>query len=614
MIKAVRQKKRRKQRLLFVGLFVVLLAAAGGTLHRLSLSLQDISRIIQLAAGKFSDSQQNAPVEKVILRGTIYDRDFNELSVSYQLFTLFVHPVELFDRHEVAEDLARILGMDKQVLAERLNNVQPVIEIADDLDNVQAAAIADLNVDGVYCKPREERYYPAHTAAATLLGFADQGVGLAGLEALYDPILHTGEFRKKDAPDVDFAGAETLGRAAADIVLTIDLGLQKKIEQQLQAYRKKTGAAYGMGLALDPGSGEVLAMVSQPGFDPNYFWHADETMLWGQVFSPDFIRELMRPLLITSSAIYDAGLNGDVLPATIRAPGYGMTEEKLAEYWALFGFSKPVTGRFPAGKEKDPAAADNGAKAGALSGGQLAVGLASLVNGGTRVTPYFLQSVYDYAGQQTYGRDAAADKKERIIPPAEGVHLRRELLSQPFFSSNEGFLFSNRATKVSTGKGMSTYSMQEMIVAAVPRERPEVVLLMAVDYGSLFPLPAERSGKKKDKEDLAAVGRRLMPELAALSLSETAVHHPVVKNNDNYQRFLISRRLDLPTEKRRYVQVAHLMPEVTGLSLRKGLQRISSFNLKVNIKGSGRIVAQNPAPGEPLADTSDCTLTLESRI
>ncbi len=56
------------------------------------------------------------------------------------------------------------------------------------------------------------------------------------------------------------------------------------------------------------------------------------------------------------------------------------------------------------------------------------------------------------------------------------------------------------------------------------------------------------------------------------------------------------------------------MPEVTGLSLRKGLQRISSFNLKVKIKGSGRIVAQNPASGEPLADAGDCTLTLESRI
>ena len=56
MIKAVRQKKRRKRRLYIVGSLVILLAATGGTLHRLSLSLQDISRIIQLAAGKISKS------------------------------------------------------------------------------------------------------------------------------------------------------------------------------------------------------------------------------------------------------------------------------------------------------------------------------------------------------------------------------------------------------------------------------------------------------------------------------------------------------------------------------------------------------------------------------
>ncbi len=613
MIKAVRQKKRRKQRLLFVGLLIVLLAAAGGTLHRLSLSLQDISRIIQLAAGKFSNAPQHVPSQEVVLRGTIYDRDFHELSVSYQLFTLFVHPVELFDRHKVAEDLARILGTDKQILADRLKNVQPVVEVADDLDNLQAAEIADLNIDGVYCKPREERYYPAHTAAANLLGFADKGVGLAGLEALYDPILHTGKFSKADVPDVDFAGVDTLGRTAADIVLTLDVGLQKKIEQQLQEYRKKTGAGRGIALALNPGSGEVLAMVSQPGFDPNYFWHADEQMLQGHMFSPDFIRELIRPLLITSAAIYDAGLSGNVLPATLRAPGYGMTEEKLAEYWTLFGFSRSVNGRFSADLEKKSAIADNIENTENLSSGQLAVGLASLMNGGTRVVPYFLNSLYDHAGQQMYGRDAAAAKRERIIPPAEGVHLRRELLSQPFFSSKEGFLFSNRAMKVTIGKGLSTYIMQEIVVAAVPKGRPKILLLMAVDYGSLFPRPAG-NGKKKNEESLAAVGRRLMPELAAFTTSEVAVEYPEQKSDDNYRRFLISRRLDLPVEKHQYVQVEQLMPEVTGLSLRKGLQRISSFNLKVKIKGSGRIIAQNPGPGEPLADTGDCTLTLESRI
>jgi hypothetical protein len=50
------------------------------------------------------------------------------------------------------------------------------------------------------------------------------------------------------------------------------------------------------------------------------------------------------------------------------------------------------------------------------------------------------------------------------------------------------------------------------------------------------------------------------------------------------------------------------------LSLRKGLQRISPYHLKVNVSGTGHIVAQNPAPGEPLSSSGVCELTLQARL
>jgi cell division protein FtsI (penicillin-binding protein 3) len=621
MIKAVRQKKRRRQRLFFVGLLVILLAAAGGTLHRLSLSLHDISRIIQLAAGKISDTDKVVPPKEVVLRGTIYDRHFNELSVSYQLFTLYVHPVELTDRHQAAADIAAIIGRDSQSLSDRLKNVQPVIELADDLDKQQAADIAALHIDGVYCKPREERYYPAHTAAAHFLGFADNSIGLTGVEALYDPVLHPGVFRKSDAPEIDFGGAESLGRTTTDVVLTLDIALQKKIEHLLEEYRRETGAARGMALVMNPTNGNVLAVVSQPGFDPNYFWNADDQRLEGQAFRPKYGKDLVRSLLVTSAAIYDAGLNGDVLPPTVRAPEYGMNREKLDQYWKLFGFDQPVQCRLPADKVTASVDKSGPGKQDRLSGVQLAVGLASLMNGGSRVTPEFFSSIYDHAERKMHFLDRSVNEKSRIIPPADGVHLRRELAAQPFFNSREGFIFTGKVEKAERDNGLTAYSIQELLVAAVPRDRPEVLLLMAVDYGGLYPLVPGKSQKKKRKKktktktkNLAAIGRTLLPVLAVSGSSESSQKHPVAKSEDNYQRFLISRRLDLPETKQGYVQVEKLMPELTGLSLRKGLQRISAFNLDVSIKGSGRIVAQNPAPGEPLSKRASCRLTLESRI
>ena len=614
MIKAVRQKKRRKRRLYFVGLLVILLAAAGGTLHRLSLSLHDIGRIIQLAAGKISDSQAVVRPTEVMLRGTVYDRNFKELSVSYQLFTLYVHPAELSDRLRTAEKLALVLGMDKDILADRLKNVQRVIEVADDLDEQQVADVEELGLDGVYCKPVEERYYPAHTAAGHLLGFTSNSTGLTGVEGLYDPVLQPGEFRNSDVPEVDFADSEALGRTTTDVILTVDITLQKLVEQQLHDYRKEKGAARGVALVMEPGNGKVLAMASQPGFDPNYFWQADDQRMQNLVFTPNFNRELIRPLLVAAAAIYDTGLEGEILPVTVRAPDYGLTEDKLEEYWKLFGFQQPVQSLLPS--DRKPSAQDTAemGNCGKLSGAQLEVGLASLINGGSRITPYFLNALYDHAQSRFYHRDDDAVLRQRIIPPAAGIHLRRELLQHSPYSSKEGFLFVNRNTKISENRGMTDYRIQEVLLAAAPRKIPKVLLLMAVDYGTLYPLPPGAVRGKKKKTDLSAIGRTLLPVLERYGSHEQVAEHPAAKSEDNYHRFLISRRLELPEQKKRYAHVSKIMPEVTGLSLRKGLQHLSPYHLKVSVRGSGRIVGQNPAPGEPLAETGVCELTLESRI
>ena len=616
MIKAVRQKKRRKRRLYFVGLLVILLAAAGGTLHRLSLSLQDISRIIQLAAGKISNSQEDVRPVESILRGTVYASNFKELSVSYQLFTLYVHPAELADRHSSAEKLALILGMDKKILADRLNNVKPVIEIADDLDKQQVADIASLGLGGVYCKPVEERFYPYHTAAAHLLGFTGNRTGLAGVEALYDSVLQPGVFRSSDVSEVNFNDSEEFGRTTTDVILTIDMDLQKQVEQQLRSYREIKGAARGVALVMEPGSGRVLALASQPGFDPNYFWQVEPEELQDLVFMQDFDLDLVRPLLLTAAAIYEAGLDGEILPVTVRAPDYGLTEEKLDEYRDLLGFQRLVQCILPSGREQAQSDGVKMARSNRLSGAQMEVGVASLLNGGSRIKPYFLHSLYDHNLDRFYFRDNDSIQRQRVVPPAAGINLRRELLLHSPYSSKEGFMFVNSNTNILENNGFSDYSIQEVLLVAVPRKNPNVLLLMAVDYGNLYPLPLPPGvvKTKKNKENLAAVGRRLLPVLAGYAVHEQVAEHPAGKSEENYRRFLISRRLELPEQKKRYAHVNKIMPEVTGLSLRKGLQQISPYHLKVSIKGSGRIVAQVPAPGEPLAEAGVCELTLQSQI
>jgi cell division protein FtsI (penicillin-binding protein 3) len=614
MIQAVRKRKRRKRRLYIVGILVILLAATGGTLHRLSLSLQDISRIIQLAAGKISNGNENVIPVEANLRGTIYDRNFNELSVSYQLFTLYAHPSELADRHSSAEKLALILGTDKDILADRLNNVKPVIEIADDLDMHQAAEVAALDMDGVYCKPVEERFYPIHRIAAHLLGFTGNSTGLAGVEALYDQVLQPGVFRRNDAPEVDIDGVESAGLTTTDVILTIDLGLQKEVEQQLRSHLQSKGAARGIALVMEPGTGRVLTMASQPGFDPNYFWQSESQHLQDQVFQPVFEQDLLKPLLLTAAAIYEAGLDGEILPVTVRAPDYGLTEEKLAEYRLLFGLQEPVPSILPS--DKEPARADVGemGPCRVLSGAQMEVALAALLNGGSRVKPWLLESLYDHNRNRFYPR-AVESTRHRILPPAQGINLRRELLQNSPYSGKNGFLFVNKSITIGKNKGFSDYRIQEVLLAAVPDKAPKVLLLMAFDYGSLYPLPPGAVGRKKKKKNyLADMGHKLLPVLMRYGMNEQVAERPVGKNEGNYRRFLIVRRLELPEQKKHYAEVDHIMPALKGLSLRKGLQRISPYHLKVSVQGSGHIVGQNPAPGEPLAKNGVCELTLQAQL
>ena len=589
-----------------------MLSAAGVGLYRFSLSLQDISRIFKVASSRISNNHTVVRTPDPVLRGSIYDCNLKELAVSYRLFTLYVHPAELSDRVEVAGKLAPILGMEKNILAEQLKNVQQIITISDDLDEQQAADIEALSLNGVYCKPFEKRYYPDHAISGYLLGFTSNGVGLAGVEGLYDSVLQPGEFRNDDVAEVDFVDSETLGRTTTDIVLTVDATLQKLLEQKLQEYRVQKDAARGVALALEPGTGRILAVVSQPGIDPNYFWQADEGRMQNPVFRPAFNRDLIRPLIISAAAIYDFGMDGKILPAAVRAPDYGLSAETIHKYWQLFGIQKPVQDFLSInGKESKTADSES---ADTLSVMQMAAGLSSLINGGRRLMPFVLSAIYDHARDRFYRHDEEAVQRQRIIDPVAGIHLRRTLLQQPSYNEKKDFLFANKNVTIARNKGLTDYRIQEVLCIAVPRKIPKVLLIMAVDYGTLYPLSARNVHKKEHTADLISFAHRLLPVLQGAGTYEMTAKTPRKKNEENYRRFLISTRLELPPLKKNTVPVDTIMPEVTGLSLRKALQQLTPYHLSIKIQGSGRIVDQNPVAGTSLAGIDLCRLTLKSEI
>lgn len=604
MVKTIRSKKKTRRWLL--PLLAILLAATGTILYRCPSSLQDIGRIIQSAVGKISSlSAGPAPAEPV-LRGTIYDRKFNELAVSYKLYSVFANPVEVTNRRKVAQDLAPLLDLKAEKLEARLKSTQYSLVLATDLDERQAEQIDALQLQGISCKATEARFYPGHTAASHVLGFMGDGVGLAGVEGKYDTVLQ-GVFREGNIPDIDFQGHDHLGDKGADLILTLDIGLQKLLENRFRDFLAARGVEKGMGMLIEPGSGRILSLMNQPSFNPNYFWKANETNRVNRVYNHILDKELIRPILARAAAIEREGIEGPgLLPPTVAAMDYGFTDQQLERFEQQIELHGSVFGNWESG----PVIGEKEEQQPVVTGVQVGVTLASLVNGGWRITPYVVDSLYDHATATRYNRRGEATVKSHVLDPALGVKIRRELFANWVSDKDNGVVFTADRLQIQPEKELSRYSMQELFVALTPARHPRYLLLIAVEQDHLLPnLPTS----KEEIPRLESLGKELLATLAMREEPGMIAEKPSAKSPENLRQFFISKRLNFRAIPEKDDQPVALMPQMRGMSLRKGLQQIEKYKLKVRINGSGRIVAQYPLAGQPLTGIDQCIVTLESK-
>jgi cell division protein FtsI (penicillin-binding protein 3) len=603
-------QKRRKHRFYAAGVLLILLAAAGGVLYRLPVPLQDISRIIQLAAGKFSLSPADDMSAGDVLRGTIYDRNFKELAVSYQLFSLYVHPAKIANYSEIAASLSEITAIPKQTIEARLKETKRVIELTDDLDAAQVKAIEQLQLDGVRCKSTEARFYPEHTAAAHVIGYTGGGVGLSGAERRYDLMLQPGEYKAADVPEVDFKENTVLGRQGTDLILTLDMELQKNVDAHLQRLLRDQDASTGVALLLDPVSGRVLALSSRPSFNPNYFWQAGNSTRQNRVYSKIFDIDLIRSLLVRAAARINTGRQTTpLLPVTIAAKDFGLTRKTYTEAVDTFCLLQPVPENLsPHGNQQEGLPVKVGEER--LSVMQLGIGIASLMNGGRRLSPLFLDSIYDVGNKHRFSLRREATASTHILSPAMGVLVRQELSSYlASLSKDKTLSYAGKSARVIFGEKMSRYVQQQLFVGMIPRKKPEMLLVMAIEQDHIGPVR-----KRKKRNSMYGEGKSLLADLYNTARREQLAEHPTKKNDKNLAQFLISRRLDYTPSPVQRTGDAMAMPRLIGMSLRKGLQQLNRQNLRITVKGSGRIVAQSPDAGERLDNVKSCRLTLESEI
>ena len=210
-------------------------------------------------------------------RGMITDRNGQPLAVSTPVASIWADPQELTHALDRLPELARLLGVDAGQLRKKvlLMPGKRFVYLRRHLSPGDAQRIRDAAIPGVYMQREYRRFYPAGEVVSHVLGFTNiDDKGQEGLELAYDAWLRGTPGSKRVLKDLHGNVIRDLddGKPAQpgnDLQLTIDLRLQYLAYKELKLALQRTQAKAGSLVMLDSRTGEVLAMVNQPGFNPN---------------------------------------------------------------------------------------------------------------------------------------------------------------------------------------------------------------------------------------------------------------------------------------------------------------------------------------------------------
>ena len=630
-------------------------------------------RLVQLQiaqGGKYrarAERQQQKRVEISPRRGSILDREGRELVVSVEAATVYAALDEVEDRARTARALARLTGASEAAIAARLgggkSNVVPVVT---KIDAAQAAAVRAARLPGIQLVPDTKRFYPKSDLAAAVLGFVGtENHGLEGLEYFYDKIVggKPGEFvLLTDARRSAYGEAETgNGRPpqeGASLILSLDSGIQFAAEKDLAAAVAEHHAKSGSVVVMDPWNGEVFAMASAPGFDPNAFnrypAEARRNRAVADAYEPGSTFKIvsggtaLEHGLVTLDEVIETG------DGTIRVGNVTISENDNRKYGAMtlagvFEHSSNV-GIIRVGLRLGPERLYAGASAfgigretgvdlpgestgifrplsrwSSLSNAEISMGqevavtalqlarvAAVVANGGLLVQPHLVTRVVEPDGRV---RPVAGPEPARVLSEATARALSNILVGAVERGTGTkaaipGFTV---AGKTGTGQkaGVGGYQAGRHVpnfVGFAPAEKPRLVAVVVIEEPQGQYYAAEVAAPVFSGIVSQALGMlRVAPREQTVPAAVVAASGPALRLADGVVP--VGLRAAEPP-RRPALSEPGRTPDALGLSAREAIALFGRLGIPVRLTGSGFVVAQNPPAGSPLAGHVPHTLTL----
>ena len=576
-------------------------------------------------------------------RGGVFDRGGEALALSLEAQSVYARPRRIQDAAKSARDLARVLKISSAEIKERLTSAKPFVWIKRQISPDEAGQIQNLNIEGVGMFHEPHRYYPQGQLAGQVIGFVGRDAeGLEGLELGYNEYIRgeTGSsVSERDALGrrVLVEGVEGLQvPAGGDIHLTLDTSIQHLAEKELEASIDKYRAKAGVAIAVEPRTGEILALANYPTFNPNNYSAASPEQRRNRAVTDSFEPGSTFKTIVAAAAleegivekedlffceygkfsyagriIHDTHPHGwlpfsKILQVSSNI-GFSKVADKLKKdrffkYIEKFGFGQ-VTGidmpgeapgllRRPetwSGIDLATHAFGQGLSATPL---QMVMAYAAIANGGFLMRPYVVRRALSPKGevlvenQPHVVRRVVSERTARLL-----ASMLQDVTTEGGtgkMAKVEGFDVAGKtgtAQKVDlVNGGYDAKKRVASFVGFVPADEPRLVLMVLVDepqsnvYGGVVAAPVFQN-----------IARGALRHFGVAAQTAEPLAGPVAE-------------ADIPLRRapKRSSQAAFdtgATPDFVGLSLREAVEKARDLNLKVKIHGNGYVIKQSPGPG-----------------
>jgi cell division protein FtsI (penicillin-binding protein 3) len=545
--------------LLIVGVWVIWMGVIGVQLVHLQVNQHE-----ELSRRAMNQRRQN--IREKQLRGTIFDRDGNQLAVSVNVETLFIQPDKIQNVEVTGARLASVLKEKPKDVIARIKKSKDegkkYVRFAPELDDEKVEKIKAYELDGIAWEKDQKRTYPHQMTAAQVVGFSNMDdKGQAGIEASQEKNLQGDEidgYHEHDRLGRVYESSENAAQPAKDVYLTINSTIQYEAEKALADGIAAAGAKGGTAIVLDPKTGEILAMASSPTFDLNVYQKASPGA-WKNRSIEEFYSPGSVFKLVAYGGALDSGLikpdeqidcnNGSIVVAGHKytdghplgtAPltkalavsnnvaaikiAQRLDRDRFYDYARRFGMGSDTGVELPsetAGILRSPKnwAGDSlasmaiGYEIGVTSL-QMASAYAAIANDGVRIQPHVVTKINEPGKDPSY----VAQPQSTQVISADAARSLRNMMREVVLSGTgkraqlEGYTVSGKtgtAWKYDPKRGYTEGRRVSSFIGMAPADNPAVVIAIMLDE----PTIGVRDGGTVAAPVFKAIAEQVLPQL-----------------------------------------------------------------------------------------------------